>query len=125
MTAVIVGVPELVAKNQQMMAALTAALPKALTAAVLPIMNEAKRLAPYKTGNLKRSITVKSEGLFVAVGTDVVYARRMELGFRGADSLGRVYNQAPRPYLRPAFDALAPAVPRELATALRAEVAFL
>lgn len=30
------------------------------------------------------------------------YARRLELGFAGVDSLGRHYNQAPRPYLRPA-----------------------
>ena len=37
------------------------------------------------------------------VGSNVVYARRMELGFVGTDSLGRTYNQAPRPYLRPAL----------------------
>ena len=37
------------------------------------------------------------------VGTNVEYARRLELGFVGADSLGRIYNQLPRPYLRPAL----------------------
>ena len=37
------------------------------------------------------------------VGSNVVYARRMELGFVGTDSLGRKYNQGPRPYLRPAL----------------------
>ncbi|MBA7558320.1 hypothetical protein ES705_51119 [subsurface metagenome] len=37
------------------------------------------------------------------VGSNVVYARRLELGFVGADSLGRIYNQLPRPYLRPAL----------------------
>lgn len=34
-------------------------------------------------------------------GSNVEYARRLELGFFGADSLGRVFNQAPRPFLRP------------------------
>jgi len=37
------------------------------------------------------------------VGSNVEYARRLELGFVGADSLGRIYNQLPRPYLRPAL----------------------
>lgn len=37
------------------------------------------------------------------VGTNVVYGRRLELGFAGKDSLGRAYNQAPRPFIRPAF----------------------
>lgn len=35
---------------------------------------------------------------------DVPYAMRIEYGFIGADSLGRVYNQAPRPFMRPAWD---------------------
>ncbi|MEM7211428.1 MAG: hypothetical protein AAF479_05940 [Pseudomonadota bacterium] len=34
-------------------------------------------------------------------GTNVVYGRRLELGYFGADSAGRVFNQAPRPFLRP------------------------
>lgn len=29
--------------------------------------------------------------------------RRLELGFAGRDSLGRLYNMRPRPYLRPGF----------------------
>ena len=37
------------------------------------------------------------------VGTNVIYGRRLELGFAGKDSLGRQYNQAPRPFIRPAF----------------------
>lgn len=35
------------------------------------------------------------------VGTNVEYARRLELGFVGTDSAGRVVDQAPRPFLRP------------------------
>jgi hypothetical protein len=37
------------------------------------------------------------------VGTNVEYARRLELGFVGTDSAGRNINQAPRPFLRPAL----------------------
>lgn len=37
------------------------------------------------------------------VRADVAYALRLELGFAGLDSLGRHYNQAPRPFLRPAL----------------------
>jgi hypothetical protein len=36
----------------------------------------------------------------VNFGSNVVYAARYELGFTGTDSLGRSYNQAPRPFLR-------------------------
>lgn len=39
----------------------------------------------------------------VVVGTNVIYARRVEFGFVGRDSLGRNYNQAGKPYLYPAF----------------------
>lgn len=42
------------------------------------------------------------------VGTDLVYGWRLEAGFVGADSLGRHYNQAPRPHWGPAADEVAP-----------------
>lgn len=42
--------------------------------------------------------------LSVRIGTNVVYAARVELGFRGKDSLGRNYNQSPKPYLVPAIE---------------------
>jgi len=38
------------------------------------------------------------------VGSNVEYARRYDMGFVGTDSLGRTYNQAPRPYLRVALE---------------------
>lgn len=40
----------------------------------------------------------------VHIGTDVEYGPRLEFGFSGADSKGRVYNQPPNPTLRPAWD---------------------
>jgi hypothetical protein len=57
-------------------------------------------------GGLRRSVThkvFKAFGNIVAlVGSNMKYARRLELGFIGSDSKGRMYNQGPRPYLRPA-----------------------
>lgn len=59
------------------------------------------------TGELYRSI-----GSTVQIGQNQVsglvyagtpYARRLEFGFVGVDSRGRRYNQAPRPFLRPAL----------------------
>lgn len=57
-------------------------------------------------GFLRRSITHRviqtARGLTALVGSAMVYARRLELGFVGTDTLGRNVNQKPRPYLRPA-----------------------
>lgn len=57
------------------------------------------------TSRLKNSITheVERDGKDIVgrVGSDVPYARRLELGFTGPDSLGRPISTAPRPYLRP------------------------
>jgi HK97 gp10 family phage protein len=48
---------------------------------------------------------LKAEGKATAwVATNVVYAKRMEYGFKGPDKLGRKYSQAGRPYMRPAMD---------------------
>lgn len=62
-------------------------------------------------GRLRDSITWRfgtdAEGLYVDIGTNVEYARRMELGFTGVDVLGRSYNQPPYPFLLPALSAAA------------------
>jgi hypothetical protein len=99
-----------------------------LISGALLIRNRASSNAPFVTGTLRRSLHVggatelspgfnPSEGYTdiggqevtldrakVEVGTNLVYAPRVEFGFSGKDSLGRVYNQPPNPYLRPAFD---------------------
>lgn len=59
------------------------------------------------TGTLRRSIrsspVVKFGGGYMTeVGPTTEYGRRVELGFRGTDSLGRRYNQPPYPYFGPA-----------------------
>lgn len=109
---------------------------RALTAGALLIQNEAKRRAPYRTGNLRRSIhiggaadlnpdggnvtdrgsvpvpdpRVEGNAVHVYVGTDVEYAPEVELG---------TSNRAASPYLRPAADSQAAAVQQEIAAALR------
>ena len=115
---------------------------RAVVAGALIIQNEAERRAPYRTGTLRRSLhigghtdlatdyqqppgiselerpRIGDHDVEVYVGTNLEYARRQEYGFNGADSLGRVYNQAPRPYLRPAIDENGNAVREEIAAAL-------
>lgn len=81
--------------------------------------NAAKDNAPVLTGALRDGIhtetVVSNETREQLIVTPVVaaankegfeppYARRIELGFIGVDSLGRHYHQAPEPYMRPAFD---------------------
>jgi HK97 gp10 family phage protein len=78
-------------------------------AGILPIQNAAIENAPYRSGTLRRSIHTEvlrsgATSAFVATGTDVPYARRLEFGFQDTDALGRRYNQAARPYMRPAYD---------------------
>jgi len=79
----------------------------------------AKQNVPVLTGNLRDHIHTEQvideplrQELVVtpiveagnATGFDPAYARRIELGFVGTDSLGRNYHQAPQPYMRPAFE---------------------
>ena len=71
----------------------------------------AKRNAPvgksrpgYTGGRLRGSITSTIDEDKAITGTNVEYGPRVELGFNDTDSLGRKYNQAPKPYLRPAWD---------------------
>lgn len=58
------------------------------------------------TGTLRRSIRSTgiqrlAGGYSTTVGPTVVYGRRVELGFRGTDSIGRRYNQPAYPYFGP------------------------
>ena len=91
------------------------ALEAATRAAALPVLNQVRITepeggrTPYKTGTYRRSFEMETaektaERCTVVVGTDAPQARRLEYGFVGPDKLGRVYNQAPRPHIRPALD---------------------
>ncbi len=91
------------------------ALEAATRAAALPVLNQVRITepeggrTPYKTGTYRRSYHLETtektpERCTVIVGTDSPYGRRLEFGFVGRDVLGRFYNQAARPHIRPALD---------------------
>lgn len=82
-------------------------------------VQEAKIQVPVVTGNLRDHIHAEqivdqperqvhivtpADPAANEVGFDPPYARRVEYGFVGQDSLGRHYHQAAQPYMRPAFD---------------------
>lgn len=63
------------------------------------------------TGSLSDSIqSIPDSSWEVQVGVGEPYAARLEFGFHGADSLGRVYDQNAEPYLQPAMDANSQAI---------------
>jgi HK97 gp10 family phage protein len=115
---------------------------KALEAAVadgaLPIQNDARRLAPFITRTLARSIHTNVETTApgraeAAVGTDVIYAAQREFGGQivsknakllhwvdksGQHHFAKSVYQPPHPYLRPALDNNIEAAKREFGEAL-------
>lgn len=64
------------------------------------------------TGDYRRSWSSRfipsAGGGTARVGTNKPQARRLEFGFVGQDRIGRYYNQAPRPHVGPAVDAVRP-----------------
>lgn len=105
----IVGEKELQRKLLAMGNEASDVLEAAVVSGLLHVQNSAKDKVAKKSGSLSRSIhteVIKKTPTIVeaASGTDLDYARRVEYGFSGYDSLGRLYNQSPRPYMRPAFD---------------------
>ena len=91
------------------------ALEAATRAAALPVLNQVRITepeggrTPYKTGTYRRgwhleTVEKTPERCTVIVGNDQPQGPRLEFGFVGADKLGRVYNQAARPHIRPALD---------------------
>ena len=98
------------------------AMKEAVVEAASAIEKSAKARAPVRTrqapvghrgGTLRRGITQtapskKGESWSASVGPTVIYSRRIELGFKGPDALGRVYNQEANPYFVPAVDEVTP-----------------
>lgn len=62
-----------------------------------------KKVSGRFFGSVSYRVVHQGEAVIGQVGSDVPYQPRLELGFVGADSLGRVYHQAPRPAFRPAL----------------------
>lgn len=127
------GLEDLVKKLESLGAEVAGpVLENAVRAGALLVQNDARRRGPYAnpkpdnelTGTLRRSIHTEVETTApgraeATVGTDLVYAARVEFGFEGKDSLGRMYHQAPKPYLRPALDENEDAIQREIGQALK------
>lgn len=65
-----------------------------------------------QTGDYRRSIDLEfgHDGMevYAEVGTNKPQGRRLEHGFVGPDSLGRVFAQQPLPHFGPAFDEIEP-----------------
>lgn len=70
-----------------------------IRAFVLRMVERIKSYTPVETGRLRASIQAVPEpehwngGEPIVIGTNVEYARRVEYGFSGVDSLGRRYHQ--------------------------------
>lgn len=116
-----------------LMAKARAAAGDAVDAIASRVEQTAKSLVPVDTGRLQEAIhteTVRDDATARVVqvtpafeasnpwGFDPAYARRIELGFIGTDSLGRVYHQQAQPYMRPAWDEQSGSAPGEIAEAV-------
>lgn len=70
------------------------------------------------SGDYRRSwgtrYTKGADVMMASVGTNMPQGRRLEYGFVGADSLGRVYNQPPYPHVGPAVAEVEPQFIKEL-----------
>lgn len=120
LTVQVSGLDALSLKARYMIDAARSGLKLSVSEAADLFVQEAKDLAPVDSGNLRDHIHAEQledspERQVYQVmpfdeagnkyGFDPAYARRIEYGFFGKDSLGRDYHQAAEPYMRPAFDA--------------------
>ena len=95
----------------QMMERIAVASSAAVKTAALAVQAAGMKYTKVVSGSLRRSWRTESQGPYAAfVGPTMIYARRVELGFSGPDSLGRVYKQPPRPYVRPAYTETLPKI---------------
>ena len=77
----------------------------------------------YVTGRYANSIRAArgrgADMYRIIVWSDHPASHRLEYGFVGADSLGRMYSQPPYPHFRPAIAELAPALQKDLGDAIQ------
>lgn len=78
---------------------LAQAILNGLEEASLRVQGRASEIAPVDTGRLAQSISYRVEETSATVGSNVVYARRIEYGHS---------QKAPKGYLRPALDEIRP-----------------
>ncbi len=123
--------------TQAVMNAMSRAIKPAVLEGAALVEQSGKDYVPVDTGALRDSIHIEeiADGPFyyeVSVhpaepsgnkwGFDPAYARRIEYGFVGQDSLGRNYNQPAQPYMRPAWDSQKLAVEQTVKNGLAAAV---
>ena len=100
-----------------MMDRIRAASPKIAVAGGQLIQRAGMKRTHRRSGTLRRSWkteAVEVDGMAGArVGPTTVYARRQELGFKGPDSLGRIFHNDPGwPYVKPAYEESKPLIGR-------------
>jgi HK97 gp10 family phage protein len=118
-TVAITGLDALSLRVQYMKTAARTGLKFGVSEAAGLVEQEAKAIVPVESGNLQDAIhtentvdepEIQEQTVTPAVeagnkwGFDPAYARRIEMGFIGVDSLGRHYHQAAQPYMRPAYE---------------------
>ena len=99
-------------------AGLPARLSEAVAETAYEMRDQIQANAPVDTGNLRDSVMTAVGAFDAMVGAGAPYAARIEFGFYGMDSLGRSYNQAPRPYFSTGFEAAAPGFEARVRAAL-------
>jgi phage gpG-like protein len=62
-----------------------------------------KKVSTRLYGSIHSKVQRERRSVGAIVGSNMAYARRLELGFTGVDRKGRRYRMAARPYLRPAL----------------------
>jgi HK97 gp10 family phage protein len=108
-----IGIHEFEAALDDTISKMSAAARQSVSEAASKLEAKAKANAPVLTGTLRRGIMTDPitpygvGGWQTKVGPTVVYSRRIELGFNGSDSRGRLYHQVGHPYFAPAFEEVA------------------
>jgi hypothetical protein len=80
-----------------------------------------KKVSGQLFNSIQTRIIVSGAKYVGTVFTNVEYALRLEYGFVGTDVLGRSYDQAPRPFMRPGLEKSLPAVKSATGLAFKTE----
>lgn len=141
MDVTVVGLPELAQKLRVLGDRMADAIMAAVTAGAMVIQNEAKALAPVRSGTLRRSIVIEkidksSSGATVAIGPSEPYGKYIEFGtgvyaeggggrqtpwtFQAGDgSWVTTRGMKPKPFMRPAYDSKRTEALKEIEATLR------
>lgn len=103
------GLDALSLRVQYMVKPVRAALKDGVDEAAFMFESEAKQNSPVLSGANRESITTEvvtdePEKQIRSIAPHMPYSHRLEYGFVGPDSLGRVYHQPAQPYMRPAYE---------------------